>query len=902
MTHLRRSVALLTLLFFAKEINATHIYGGDLTYTYLGNNLYNVRLFVYRDCGPTNVNGTDFDPTVSIGVFNPNGTLYLELQIDLISSDVEELSSDLANPCFTVPPNVCVEKALYEQTVELPFNAQGYTLTYQRCCRNTSIDNLVQNQNNLAGMTLTTQVPGTNLVAVQNNSPSFVSLPPTSLCLNAPFYYSAQAIDPDGDQLVYNFCTPLDGADQNNPAPTPPSPPPYANNTWSPGFSANDPITANPNFAIDPNTGYITGTATQLGTYAIAICVEEYRNGVLINTIRRDYQLNVNMCDPNTSAGAGVSGIGGVQTDFCMGLAVEFVNNSVNADTYHWDFGVPNVSNDTSNVFEPTYTYQNPGTYTVTLISNPGWSCADTATINYTAIETFIPNIPPPISACLDGDVVYDFDHGLGFNVLPSDVTFNWTFDSGSIPAQSNLAFPNNIYLDPNLSSYSVTLSIDNDGCIGTQTIDFTPLPQPEVSINPQTDPCSGLNIAFTQTSSNTTNYLWNFGLPGTNATSNLPSPSFFYPTEGNYWVTLVGSSNGTCADTSTVQLSVFADLSPQFSSPGPVCFDGHSLNFNATGFSTSNPQVTWDFGSSANISSSNNISTSGIQFNTPGTYPVTLTINENGCTESITQDVWVVTDPSIDWSFLPEDACAGSYIRFYANAISETPMYFEWSVGGETFNVEDPSLFCESPGVYSASLHAYTLAGCVADLYAQTDSAFIIHPAPINGFTISPDEITIDNPSIVIADSSSGATTCVYLMSDGGSIEAFDGQYTFTEFGQQTIVQILENEFGCKSSATAYVDIGGTIVFVPNSFTPDGDGVNDAWRPEMIGVTEYHLEIYNRWGVRIFESDDANEYWMGNKDGGKYYVENGSYEYRIFFKDQLSKTKAIKGNIVVLR
>lgn len=902
MTHLLRSVFTLALLFFTKEINATHIYGGDLTYTYLGNNLYNVRLFVYRDCGPTNVNGTDFDPSVSIGVFNPNGTLYLELEIDLISSDVEELSSDLANPCFTVPPNVCVEKALYEQTVELPFSAQGYTLTYQRCCRNTSIDNLVQNQNNLAGMTLTTQVPGTNLVAVQNNSPSFVSLPPTSLCLNAPFYYSAQAIDPDGDQLVYNFCTPLDGADQNNPAPTPPSPPPYANNTWSPGFSANDPITANPNFAIDPNTGYITGTATQLGTYAIAICVEEYRNGVLINTIRRDYQLNVNMCDPNTSAGAGVSGIGGVQTDFCMGLAVDFVNNSVNADTYHWDFGVPNVSNDTSNAFEPTYTYQNPGIYTVTLISNPGWSCADTATINYTAIETFIPNIPPPISACLDGDVVYDFDHGLGFNVLPSDVTFTWTFDSGSIPTQSNLAFPDNIYLDPNLSSYSVTLSIDNDGCIGTQTIDFSPLPQPEVSINPQTDPCSGLNIAFTQTSANVTNFLWNFGLPGTNATSNLPSPSFFYPTEGNYWVTLIGSSNGTCADTSTVQLSVFADLSPQFSSPGPVCFDGHLLNFNASGFSTSNPQVTWNFGSDANIPTSNNINASGIQFNEPGTYPVTLTINENGCTESITQDVWVVTDPSIDWSFLPEDACAGSYIRFYANAISETPMYFEWSVGGVTFNVEDPSLFCESPGVYSASLHAYTLAGCVADLYAQSDSAFIIHPAPINGFTISPDVITIDNPSISIADSSSGATTCVYLMSDGGSIEAFDGQYTFTEFGQQTIVQVLENEFGCKSSATAYVDIGGTIVFVPNSFTPDGDGVNDAWRPEMIGVTEYHLEIYNRWGVKIFESDDFNEYWMGNKDGGKYYVENGSYEYRIFFKDQLSKTKAIKGNIVVLR
>jgi gliding motility-associated-like protein len=228
--------------------------------------------------------------------------------------------------------------------------------------------------------------------------------------------------------------------------------------------------------------------------------------------------------------------------------------------------------------------------------------------------------------------------------------------------------------------------------------------------------------------------------------------------------------------------------------------------------------------------------------------------------------------------------------------------MYFEWNVGGETFTVENPTLYCENPGVYSASLHAFTLNGCVSDINVQTDSAFIIHPAPTNGFTISPNEITIDNPSISIADSSSGAISCVYFTSDGGVIEAFDGQHTFTEFGQQTVVQVLENEFGCKSSATAYVNIGGTIVFVPNAFTPDSDGVNDAWRPEMIGVTEYHLDIYNRWGVKIFETDNPNEYWMGNTEGGKYYVENGSYEYRIFFKDQLSKSKTIKGNIVVLR
>lgn len=899
---LRMAAIAILFLLFQDSAQATHIYGGDLTYTYLGNNVYSIRLFVYRDCGPTNVNGTDFDPTVSIGIFNSNGSLYQELQIDLQSTNVETLPSDLANPCYTVPPSVCVEKALYQKTVTLPFNAQGYTLAYQRCCRNTSIDNLVQNQNNLAGMTLTTQVPGTNLVSAQNNSAAFVSLPPTSLCLNAPFFYSAQAIDPDGDQLVYSFCTPLDGADQTNPAPTPPSAPPYSNNTWSPGFSASNPITSNPAFTINSSTGYITGTATQLGTYAIAICVAEYRNGVLINTIRRDYQLNVNLCDPNTSAGAGVSGMGGVQTNFCMGLAVDFVNNSVNANTYHWDFGVPLTNTDTSNTFEPSYTYEQPGTYHVTLISNPGWPCADTASVVYTAIETFTPDIQTPVSSCLNGQVVYNFDHGLNSDLFPNAVIFDWTFDLGSNPPSSSLAYPSFIYLDPSINTYSVTLAIDNQGCIGTQTITFDNQPQPEVSINPQTEFCSGLNIAFTQTSSNTTNYYWNFGVPSVNATSSLINPNYFFPSEGQYTVMLVGSAPGTCADTAYSTIQVYADLSPTFQSPGPVCFTGHSLTFEAAGYSTPNPIATWDFGSNANTSSSNNLSISGIEFYAAGTYPVTLTIEENGCTASVTQNVWIVEDPSIDWEFTPQDACPGTYIRMYAHPTAETTMYYTWTVGGATFNEENPSLYCENPGIYSASLHAYTLTGCVADIQVFTDTAFIIHPAPTAGFVISPNIVSIDNPSISIADSSFGATSCIYYTSDGGVIQGFDGQHTFTEFGQQSVEQQLENEYGCKSSATAYVNIGGTIVFVPNAFTPDNDGINDAWRPEMIGVAEYRLEIYNRWGDQIFVTTNPNEYWMGNDQGGQQYAPNGTYEYRIYFKDELLKPTLLKGNIIILR
>jgi hypothetical protein len=200
----KRFTLLILLGLLVQPLWATHIVGGEIFYNYLGGNNYLITLKMYRDCGPANVNGTGFDDFASIGIFSSTGQLVDEELIPLESTNVSFIPVELDNPCFILPPDVCVESAIYQTTVSLPPQIGGYTLTYQRCCRQPSIDNITQPQN--SGATYTTHIPGSNENSPQNSAPHFLNFPPPALCWNAEFTFDHSAFDPDGDSLVYSFC------------------------------------------------------------------------------------------------------------------------------------------------------------------------------------------------------------------------------------------------------------------------------------------------------------------------------------------------------------------------------------------------------------------------------------------------------------------------------------------------------------------------------------------------------------------------------------------------------------------------------------------------------------------------------------------------------------------------
>lgn len=111
------------------------------------------------------------------------GTLVYNLEIDFHDSIVSSVETESYNACFMAPLGLCVEEAIYVGTVSLPPIAGGYTLTYQRCCRNFSIVNVPTGTD--VGITLTTDIPGTELTTI-NANPEFATHPPLVVCLNAP--------------------------------------------------------------------------------------------------------------------------------------------------------------------------------------------------------------------------------------------------------------------------------------------------------------------------------------------------------------------------------------------------------------------------------------------------------------------------------------------------------------------------------------------------------------------------------------------------------------------------------------------------------------------------------------------------------------------------------------------
>lgn len=626
---MRKCIAVLVLCFLiAGNIKATHIVGGEMYYDCLGNNNYKITLKLYRDC----INGqAPYDDPLSIGIYDAAGNLIQNLYIPFPGAVL--LPITLNNPCFTAPGNVCVEEAIYTATVNLPPLPGGYTLAYQRCCRNQTILNLV---NPLAvGFTITATIPDPGL-AFCNNAPRFDSLPPLFCCANTPFNFNHAATDPDGDSLVYEFCDPYDGASQANPMPQPPVAPPYWTVPFQAPYSGTYPISSNPAMAINLNTGWLTGTPNMIGQWVVGICVKEYRNGQLIGVHMRDYQYNVVNCPP-----VPVSSIPS-QTTFCFGYSVNFINSSVNSSSYYWDFGDPNTTADNSTAFQPSWTYSDSGVYNVMLIANPGSPCADTGYTTFYIYPLLNPFFIAPPPQCVSTNS-FNFTAAGAFL---GNGTFTWNFGPNATPQNSGQQNPVGIVFNaPGL--YPVTLTVTENGCTKTftDTVNVTPPPQASFSMPPQAG-CPPLTIQFANASVVGTGvsavYLWDFG-DGSTSSSENPSHTYFVP--GTYTVTLTLITLNGCIDTVIFSM-------PNIITVHPVPVAGFSADPLVT--SVFNPNVTFtDLSQNAiscmlyfgdgNISNNCNVTHTYMNY---GHYNVTQVVeNEFGCRASAMLEIIILPE-----------------------------------------------------------------------------------------------------------------------------------------------------------------------------------------------------------------------------------------------------------------
>lgn len=285
-----RKLLIIAFLALVGNVHASHIIGGEVYYDYLGNDQYRVTFEIYRDC-----NGftTALDNPLDYTIFYANGTVFT---VRTAVPVIDTLPVVYDDPCVTPPSDICVQRGIYVDIVTMPATPDGYYLSYQRCCWTAAIQNILVADN--WGLTISTSVPGTNLVSVENNSARYDNYPSIVLCSGQTLDFNHSATDPDGDSLVYYLCTPatISQTDPAGVAPNPENPAPYPIIPWEAGFSDVQPFGPGSNITIDNQNGAMSFTPSLTGMFVAAVCVEEWRNGVLINMKSRTFGYRIVNC------------------------------------------------------------------------------------------------------------------------------------------------------------------------------------------------------------------------------------------------------------------------------------------------------------------------------------------------------------------------------------------------------------------------------------------------------------------------------------------------------------------------------------------------------------------------------------------------------------------------------
>lgn len=121
-----------------------------------------------------------------------------------------------------------------------------------------------------------------------------------------------------------------------------------------------------------------------------------------------------------------------------------------------------------------------------------------------------------------------------------------------------------------------------------------------------------------------------------------------------------------------------------------------------------------------------------------------------------------------------------------------------------------------------------------------------------------------------------------------------------FTDTGSAYVKLVVTNRFGCKDSAEREMHVKGEHIYIPNAFTPNGDGLNDLFKPVGTGIKSWHMEVYNRWGQLVFSGDERGEGWDGSFENLP--VPDDAYTYLCEGSGFSGKRFALKGMITVLR
>ena len=580
----------------------------------------------------------------------------------------------------------------------------------------------------------------------------------------------------------------------------------------------------------------------------------------------------------------------------CVNSPVTFTNTANNGGidttfTYNWDFGI-DANPATSTTKNPLgITYSSSGTKSVTFKIATTEGCSNTVIQNITIQATPVVSFTSTAPQCTGLPV--DFTN-TGTSV---GVTYSWNFGSGAAaPGTSTLPSPTGIIYSTagsKIITSTITNSATSCAVTATQTININQTPT--ASFNSNAPQCVGKPVTYTNTGSSggQWSYSWDFGDGASPKSSSSESPTGIDYTNGGTKTITLTTANGLCTQTSTQTITINALPIANAGKDTTICANT-SVPIGSVAVDSNS--YSWFPISTLTFVGGNNAQpvATPVALNTQ--YIVTVTDPTTSCVNTDTINVTMlaplVADAGIDGVI-----CRYDSIQIGAGLLKG--QHYAWSpvAGLNNTALPNPIATPDKTTTYTVTVTGDYLTTGISCPAVTDNVTIIVHQLPIAN--AGPDDtITV------------GSST--QLVATGGLQYEWSPSYTLNNAGintpianptetMQYIVQVTDI-YGCVNQDTVIITVITPAFWLPNAFTPNGDGKSDIFRVRGEGIQKFEFGIFNRWGEQIFYSKDINIGWDGTRliSGDK--LPEGAYVYYVKGVKTNGEIVDVKGMVNLIR
>ena len=363
----------------------------------------------------------------------------------------------------------------------------------------------------------------------------------------------------------------------------------------------------------------------------------------------------------------------------------------------------------------------------------------------------------------------------------------------------------------------------------------------------------------------------------GTWSGQGVSTTGLFNPATAGVGPEVISYTPAGCALTGNLTITVFGPLDATIVNPGSLCIDANPITLTAA-----SPGGTW---SGIGIT---NPATGAFNPSIVGATTTTITYTIPGnCGDTDTQTIIVNPLPVVSFTTDVTTGCAPLSVSL-TNTSVPLGNGCTWWVDGVPSGNNCASLnyTFNSQGCYDIMLTTTDGNGCSSN--SSIADYICVSQQPVSSFSWSPIAPNVGNTTVQFINYSLGAVSYDWTIMDMYYLNASDPVFTFPNEapGEYNVCLLVTNADGCTDLSCGTVVVNDQFnIFVPNCFTPNTDGRNELFKPSIRGeslIQTYEFKIFNRWGDVLFETNDINEGWYGEVDGGEYFAIDAVYSWLI--------------------